>query len=266
MRKRCAWFIPILLIPMLLSFALNILLFNQAKRYYSELNEVRLDPLGINGYSDAPSDASDHSFSVLFYGDSRAANWPAPEADSSVVFLNRGIASQTTAQVKLRFQYDVAPIKPQRVILQVGINDLKTIPLFPERKAAIIATCEDNIRQIVLLTKALGATVILTTIFPVGNVPLERIPFWSGDVQIAIDEVNDYIRTLAEEQVIIFDAYSVLADANGLMQSRYREDELHINTAGYDALNQALFLQMKSLPTELSFSSQEQGLPELPSK
>jgi lysophospholipase L1-like esterase len=77
-------------------------------------------------------------------------------------------------------------------------------------------------------------------------VPLERRPFWSDDVKLAVDEVNTYIRTLASKQIIIFDAYSVLADVNGLMAAQFSADELHINTAGYDALNRALLLILKN--------------------
>ncbi len=53
-------------------------------------------------------------------------------------FVNRGIGNQTTAQVLGHFHAHVAPLHPQTIILQVGINDLKTIPLFPEQAETII--------------------------------------------------------------------------------------------------------------------------------
>ena len=135
MKKR---YLLILLATTLASLVLNIFLFNQARRYYVELNETRLDPLGLDAYHPDTKMSSNTPFKALFYGDSRAANWPAPDKDNSITYLNRGIAAQTTAQAWLRFQYHVPPLKPQVMILQIGINDLKTIPLFPERRAAII--------------------------------------------------------------------------------------------------------------------------------
>ncbi|NJK68936.1 MAG: hypothetical protein HC789_06100 [Microcoleus sp. CSU_2_2] len=43
----------------------------------------------------------------------------------------------------------------------------------------------------------------MTTIFPVGEVPLERKPFWSDEISRAIKEVNAYIATLAGEKTLV---------------------------------------------------------------
>jgi len=110
---------------------------------------------------------------------------------------------------------DVEPLQPQVIVVQVGINDLKAIPLFLQRKARIIANCQENIAQIVAHSTDLRATTILTTIFAVGKVPVQRRPFWSDDVALAVDEVNAYIRSLEGQDVIVFDAFSVLADHRG---------------------------------------------------
>ncbi|MBZ0288817.1 MAG: SGNH/GDSL hydrolase family protein [Anaerolineae bacterium] len=247
MKYRCPIAMILLVAITLFSLAATIVLFNQARRYYVDLNETRLDPLGLNNNLHDPTNPTDAAVNVLFYGDSRAANWPFPEANGAFAFLNRGIGAQTTTQAWLRFAYHVAPLKPETMLLQVGVNDLKTIPLFPDRKQAIIAACQENIGQIVSAANALGTTVILSTIFPVGDVPLERRPFWSDDVKQAVDEVNEYIRALAGEQVIIFDAYSLLTGEDGLLQARYSQDELHLNAVGYDVLNLALYPILESL-------------------
>jgi lysophospholipase L1-like esterase len=130
-------------------------------------------------------------------------------------------------------------LNPDIIVVQVGINDLKTIPLFPEQKAAIISNCKANIQQIVERSVKSGATVILTTIFPIGPVPLIRQPFWSPDVAQAVSEVNTYLYSLEAENVLILDAYSLLAE-NGQVRSDYVRDTLHINVKGYEALNQEL--------------------------
>ena len=237
-RARFGWILLICIFTAALtaSIFLNYYQFLQTKSYYLELNAVRLDPLGLDAFS---ADAVDtEQTRVVFFGDSRVTSWPAPS--DQFQFINRGINAQTTAQVAMRFDAHIAPLQPQILIVQVGINDLKTIPLFPERKEAIIANCKANIARIVHDAVDIGATVILTTIFPVGEVPVERSFFWSDDVAPAVNEVNSYITSLASDHVLIFDAYAMLAGENGLTQQEYRRDELHINQAGYTVLNSAL--------------------------
>lgn len=230
---------PLLLVGLLISGTFNLFLFLQGKEYYLQLNETRLDPLGLSYYVSTPNPEdlnNPRQPVVVFFGDSRAASWPPPANLEGFRFINRGIGAQTSAQVLYRFDEHVKPLHPQIIILQAGINDLKTIPLFPERKDVIITNCQANIQQIVTQATKSGATVILTTLFPTGNVPWERQLFWSADVAKAVDEVNTFIRSLEKQGVIIFDAYSILAE-NNVAREEYFQDTLHLNAAGYKALN-----------------------------
>jgi lysophospholipase L1-like esterase len=222
------------------SIALNALLYDQACKYYIELNQTRLDPLGLGEYPINPQQLSNTSqLRVVFFGDSRAASWPAPHLPG-YEFINRGIASQTSTQALQRFPSHVRSLKPNVVIVQVGINDLKTVALFPERRTSIVAACQAHIQQIVEASRQLGAVVIVTTIFPTGEVPLTRRPFWSNDIAQTITETNAYIKTLANDQTIVFDTFSTLADPQGLMPQKYRSNELHFNNQAYAVLNQEL--------------------------
>ncbi len=229
------------------SMGLNFLLFNRGKQYYLELNQTRLDPLGLNQYpvDSHPQTNLDTSIRLVFFGDSRAASWSSPEI-AGYEFINRGIGSQTSVQTLQRFDQHVQSLKPDIILVQVGINDLKTIPLFPWKKELIITNTKVNIQKIVEKSKALGAVVIISTIFPVGEIPLERKLFWSDDVSQAVEQVNNYMTTLATEQVIVFDAFSILADEQGVLQPEYTKDELHLNSQGYAVLNQALVQLLKS--------------------
>ncbi len=232
----------VLLIVLLISLAGNFFLFIQGQQYYLQLNETRLDPLGLSYYpttidSTSPDNLDDKR--VVFFGDSRAANWPAPQNLIGLTFINRGIGAQTSAQSLYRFEAHVKLLHPHILILQTGVNDLKIIPLFPERRDAIIANCQANIQQIVSQAVENGTTVIVTTIFPTGLVPLERQPFWSSEVDQAIGEVNSFIHSLQGPQIIIFDAYLILSD-KGVAKNEYYQDTLHLNRAGYEALNAKL--------------------------
>ena len=231
------------------SIVLNIILFNQAKKYYLEVNETRLDPSGLSHYPVNLKKATDKGkIRVVFFGDSRAENWILPKIDG-YEFINRGIHAQTSAQTVQRFRYHVNSLQPNIVIIQVGVNDLKTVALFPERRNSIVANCRANIKQIVDESKNLGAVVILTTIFPVGEAPIQRKPFWSDDIAKTVEEVNAYISTLAEDKVVIFDAFSILADNQGMMLQKYGSDELHLNNRGYEILNKELVQLLDKIKT-----------------
>ena len=174
---------------------------------------------------------------VVFFGDSRAAQWTAPSIEG-FTFINRGIGNQTSAQVASRFDEHVKPLKPQIIILQVGIKDLKTIPLFPEKKQEIIENCEANIQKIVQDSLDANALVILTTVFPASEyVPLARRLVWSNDIYQTIDDVNIFITSLESEKVIIFDTARILSNNQGRIKPEYSFDLLHLNKTGYDVLN-----------------------------
>jgi lysophospholipase L1-like esterase len=232
------------------SICLNFLLFSRAKQYYLELNQTRLDPLGLSAYTvnlqDFPK--ADH-IRVVFFGDSRAASWPSPNLNG-YEFVNRGISSQTSVQAVQRFSAHVRSLKPDIVVIQVGINDLKAIALFPKQRNAIVANCQANIKQIVDESRNLGAVAIVTTILPVGEVPLERQAFWSDAISQAVKEINAYIETLATEKTIVFDTVPILADSQGLMLQKYRENELHLNKQGYGSLNQKLAQLLPSIESK----------------
>ena len=230
-----------LLAALLASLAANIYLARQADGYYHDLHAARLDPLGLSAYAaERAQPLAGVGPVVVFYGDSRAAQWPVPEGFTGAQFVNRGVPNQTTAQVLARYAVDVAPLAPRIVVLQAGINDLKTLPLFPEQAATISADCLANLQALVARATAEGAHVILTTLFPTGPVPLLRRPYWSPAIAAAVQQVNVALAGLAGPQVTVLDAFTVLADSDGNLQADYALDTLHLTPAGYTALNAAL--------------------------
>jgi lysophospholipase L1-like esterase len=117
---------------------------------------------------------------------------------------------------------------------------LKTIPLYPHLERRIIDACKANLKEIVAKARNQDIIVILTTVFPLGELPLERRLFWSDAVAEAIIEVNDYIPTLADEDVLIFDAAALLSDQSNQVKAEYQTDFLHLNNLGYLVLNEGL--------------------------
>jgi lysophospholipase L1-like esterase len=232
-------FVVFLIALLVVSVGLNVILYQQGRDYYLQLNSVRLDPLGLSVYATQEKPANGESPIIVFFGDSRAADWTLPTGIRGTL-INRGISNQTSIQALGRINEDVLSLKPDVVVVQLGVNDLKTIPLFPENKNQIIANLKTNLQRIVEQSIQSGAKVILTTIFPVGRVPLERSMFWSNDVASAINEVNQYLESLAGDKVTVFDTTQILANDDSTMNQAYSRDFLHLNAQGYAALNQEL--------------------------
>jgi lysophospholipase L1-like esterase len=236
---------------LILSLVLNSYLFLKAKQYYLELNGTRLDPLGLSFYPlESTAEVKEgEMITAVFFGDSRAAQWPDPVGLDGYRFVNRGIGSQTSAQVAARFQQHIVPLRPDLIIVQMCINDLKTMPLFPQNEQAIIQNCLANIDQVLAEAEQIDATVILTTVFPVGDVPLERRIVWSPAIAAAVTAVNEQIRTKASNNVYMFDTFELLIDERGLLKREFAFDELHLNEAGYAHINEELikFLDTQGL-------------------
>ncbi len=241
LRRMLLFLVGLLSVALAASVLFNIILIRQSRQYQRFFNGTRLSPLGLAAYPTAatPTAEADEAGPqrVVFFGDSRAAQWVPPADNAQWQFINRGVNGQTSVQALLRFDYHIPPVAPDVLVVQVGVNDLSTLSIFPHDRATIIAECKTNITQIVAKARAQGATVILTTIFPLGPAPLEQRLFATVDVPAAVTEVNQHIATLRDEHVFIFDTAAVLADTTGRVRPEYQDDFLHINADGYTALN-----------------------------
>lgn len=242
-RRHYIWII-LLLVLLLVNIGLALV----AKHLYVADNSLRLDPLQLAIY---PTDSNPKTKTrVVFFGDSRALSWPAPTL-VPFEFINRGIGQQTSSQIQLRYPYHVGSLQADWLVVQMCVNDLKAIPLLPAQRNTIVAQCKTNLGLIIEAAKKAGTKVLLTTIFPLGKVPIERKLFWSDEVAQAIDEVNTYIKSLQGEGVWVLDTYALLLSTTPqLIKSEYSRDLLHLNAEGYKQLNTALvdFLNKNTLP------------------
>jgi lysophospholipase L1-like esterase len=240
MRKKNIVIIWLLAILLVASVGLHLCQFIISRHYYAEMLSVRLDPFGEGEVISARHQVTEHGVELLVLGDSRAFSWPRPSTVAKERFRNLGVNSQTTAQILGRIQGDPLSTKAEIVVLQAGINDLKSIPLFPERKDEIVSACKTNIRSIVEHCAEQSDIVIITTIFPPGTPSLARRPVWSSDIATAVEEVNDFLVTLATERILILDSAALLKAENGRLDRRFAKNTLHPNKIGYERLNREL--------------------------
>lgn len=221
------------------SVAVNVRTYSMVREYYRELNEVRLNPIGARNFDREPVVPSGRAIAVLF-GDSRAAQWqPLPDVPD-LTFVNRGIGSQTSEQALLRFDEHVAPLRPEVVIIEIGVNDLKAVGMLPQRRSEIVSALKANITEMLRRARVLGAHVVLMTVIPPGNLPLERRLVWSDEIDVALVEVNQWIRSQATDGVVVFDADPILTGPDGTTKQRYQRDFLHLNGEGYEHLSAGL--------------------------
>jgi nicotinamidase-related amidase len=115
------------------------------------------------------------------------------------------------------------------------VNDLTGMTPSSRDHERAVASTVAAITAVVESARAIGAHVILTTIFP-----LAHGSFADHAVQAAISVVNTALLALAGEGVQVFDSAAVLARADGYVRPVFADDELHLSLAGYTALNEAL--------------------------
>ncbi|WP_078083239.1 SGNH/GDSL hydrolase family protein [Microbulbifer mangrovi] len=207
---------------------------------YKMISEERLTPLGSIMASRVNSHplVDQEKVKVSFLGDSRAKDW-ADYYQGSQDFnvINLGLDGQTTAQVLYRAGYHSADLDASVVVIQVGINDLKVIGFDRNLFREVVDNCKRNISSIVDLIEKNNGQIVISTIFPRGELNLVRRIVWSEHVDFAILEVNDYIRKNFEGRATIVDSYSILSSSVYEVDSKYSEDFLHINNHGYQVIS-----------------------------
>ena len=166
---------------------------------------------------------------AVFIGDSLTEAWQTGDAKlfrDGVV--GRGISGQTSPQILLRFYPDVIALKPKVVHILCGVNDIagNTGPNSAR-------DYENNIMAMVTLAKANGIKVVLGSLTPTNNL------YWSAakDPAAIILELNAWLKRYAAQAGVSFvDYYTPLVGNDGAFPSKYSNEGVHANMAGYDVM------------------------------
>ncbi|MEL0226809.1 MAG: GDSL-type esterase/lipase family protein [Flavobacteriaceae bacterium] len=177
---------------------------------------------------------SEKPIEAVFLGDSITEGWPQfnPSFFDTNNFVGRGIGGQTTPQLLLRFRQDVLGLRPKKVILLAGINDIaeNTGPISLE---AIM----ENIKGMTEMAKANGIEMVLCAVLPANSFPWRP----SIDPTHKVIALNQMIKAYAQENNLIYvDYYTPMVnDEKGLI-STLGYDTVHPNKAGYDIMEGVL--------------------------
>ena len=166
---------------------------------------------------------------VVFYGDSITDAWGRrPETGEffpGKPYVNRGISGQTTPQMLVRFQQDVAHLKPALVVILAGTNDIagNTGPSTPEM-------IEDNFESMIAIARANNIRVVIASILPADHYA------WKPGVQPAeqIRAMNTRLKAMcAREGLVYLDYYNAMVNPNGGLDPELAKDGVHPTAKGY---------------------------------
>lgn len=152
----------------------------------------------------------------------------AYENEPNVEFLDCAISGWQTANVIFEFEGIVPDFKPDIIHIMVGTNDARNAYPGTDSSTASLMGYRRNMKQIIHMTKALGAKVIISTVPPTKqSAPLSNgtIPEWET---VAFNKI---LRELcAEEQILLNDMEAELtAELENIIVSF---DHVHLNANG----------------------------------
>jgi lysophospholipase L1-like esterase len=208
------------------------------KLYRRELG-VRLHPTGPVPVNVARAEGRTQ---VLFLGDSRMEEWPEL-ARARFATVNAGVGGETTAQVRLRAAATLDAVRPEFVVLQAGVNDLKSIGALPGMAVETEEQCLANLIALVELCRERGARVVLVPVLPTSRPSLARRPIWSSEIDAARRRVNAALRTRFQGAPGV----AVLEDNLLRPDSADYRDTLHFSATGYAKLEAATLKSMAAL-------------------
>ena len=179
---------------------------------------------------------------AVLFGDSITRGWVRDDKEwlDAHNFVGRGIGGQTTMQLLSRIRPDVIELKPEYMVLLIGINDIA-------RNNGYISVEHTfgNIVSMVELAQHNGIKPIMCTLCPAGEIGWRKR---LGDPRPQIDKLNALIEAYANEHGIpLVDYNTALRTPDGAMDERYQKDAVHPNQAGYKVMEKALLNVIDSL-------------------
>jgi lysophospholipase L1-like esterase len=182
----------------------------------------------------------------VFIGDSITQLWELDAFFHSEkgAFINRGIAGDVTQFVAKRIEADALQLKPNHIVLMVGVNDTFKmdgamapcrIPWTPEEVVNHVITHMEEIAQQCANDKQ---SLLMCSILPTSRPDSEADQARNE----SIVEMNRKIRAIAEHHGFIYvDYHQHFVDNDGLkIRDELSDDGVHPHIRGYEVMAQVL--------------------------
>ena len=165
---------------------------------------------------------------LVFIGDSITAAWGVTGAETFARpgFVARGVPGETSGQIRARFLRDAAGARG--VHLLCGINDIAEV----DGPVSDRAICE-NILAMGRLAFEAGLPLWIGTVMP------SDFQGWRPELRpvARIRALNGWLRaTCAAGAARLVDYHAPLATASGALRPTLTDDGIHLNPAGYAAI------------------------------
>lgn len=170
---------------------------------------------------------------AVLIGDSITERWQgaAPELFANGL-VNRGISGQTSPKVLLRFYPDAIALHPRVIHLLIGVNDIGGF-----HGATTVEAIQTNFRAMADLAASNRTALVLGSITPVR----ESDEILAKDAVRQIAEFNHWLRAFAAERKLVFaDYHAALSESDGRLKASFTDDGIHLNAAGYAAMQPVL--------------------------
>jgi lysophospholipase L1-like esterase len=166
---------------------------------------------------------------VVFLGDSITDLWDLSKSFPGRPYVNRGIGSQVTAQMLLRFHQDVIALRPSAVVILAGVNDLHGV-LQQETEQQI----EANYEAMADLADRHGIRVVFGSVMPVNNYTDNARDMLKERDPATIRALNVWMEAFCRRRGYGFaDYHAAMTDERGLLRRDLTRDGLHPLANGY---------------------------------
>lgn len=173
------------------------------------------------------------SSDIVFLGNSLTDGCEWSELFDNRHIRNRGISSDRACELAERLD-PIVEGHPKRLFLMIGTNDL-AVGISPDEVVANIARIIERFQ-----TESRWTRLFVQSILPVNGRDFSKFKGHYAHAD-AIVETNRLLQALCEEKGVTYiDLWPALANADGLLDSRYTNDGLHLVGEGYLVWRDAL--------------------------
>jgi lysophospholipase L1-like esterase len=202
-------------------------------------NTNAINYANLSKYADANASLT-KSPEVIFLGNSITEGWVKimPEFFSNNNFVGRGIGGQTSSQLLLRFRNDVINLKPKKLIINIGTNDIAENSGTFNQDFTI-----GNIESMIELAKQHKIKPIIASVLPAVQFPWRKEIM---DVANKIIMLNEGLKALAKKHKIVYlDYHTMLKNENNGLSKEMAEDGVHPKKKCFELMANAAIQAIK---------------------